>query len=165
MSALEDDYLTVAEAASLLGVAPSTIRRRIHAGEIRAERFGFRWFVVSRPDGGEPREPIDLGTDTEKLVTPHQEYATIMNTPETKMDQRETLELLDRIKEMYPVDIEPDDIPVPTPAAKLRALEAIDRIDRLRNELLARRNGELFSPSWEIINEMRDERTRQLMGE
>ena len=35
----------------------------------------------------------------------------------------------------------------------------------LNEEILAERGGKLFSPSWEILNELRDERTRQLMGE
>jgi hypothetical protein len=35
----------------------------------------------------------------------------------------------------------------------------------LREEITARRGGKPFPPSWKVLNELRDERTRQLMGE
>ncbi len=44
----------------------------------------------------------------------------------------------------------------------LRALENLERLDR---ELLAQRGGKPFPPSWKLINEARDERTRELMQE
>jgi excisionase family DNA binding protein len=42
------------------------------------------------------------------------------------------------------------------------ALAALAAGNKLREELLRKRGGELFSPSWELINEARDERTEQL---
>ncbi len=42
VSALEEDYLTVTEAAALLRVAPSTIRRWIREGDLPAYRLGRR---------------------------------------------------------------------------------------------------------------------------
>ena len=48
MSALEEEYLTVAEAAALLRVAPSTIRRWIQEGDLPAYRLGRRR-VALRP--------------------------------------------------------------------------------------------------------------------
>ena len=44
-----------------------------------------------------------------------------------------------------------------------RGLRAIARIDELRHELFVKHGEKLFPPSWELINEMRDERTRELM--
>jgi excisionase family DNA binding protein len=43
-----------------------------------------------------------------------------------------------------------------------QGLAAMAEARRLREELLRERGGELFSPSWEILNELRDERSRQL---
>lgn len=44
-----------------------------------------------------------------------------------------------------------------------KALVTIAEIDKLRHELFVQNGEKLFSPSWELINEMRDERTRELM--
>ncbi len=43
-----------------------------------------------------------------------------------------------------------------------KALAAMDAADALRTEQLARRGGKPFSPSDEILNELRDQRTRDL---
>lgn len=42
-------------------------------------------------------------------------------------------------------------------------LEAIERLRRVREEILRERNGKFFEDSAALIDEMRDERTRQLM--
>ncbi|MGH2618270.1 MAG: helix-turn-helix domain-containing protein, partial [Thermomicrobiales bacterium] len=42
MHALDEEYLTVAEAATLMRVAPSTIRRWIREGDLPAYRLGRR---------------------------------------------------------------------------------------------------------------------------
>ena len=42
MHALDEDYITVAEAATLLRVAPSTVRRWIRQGDVPAYRIGQR---------------------------------------------------------------------------------------------------------------------------
>lgn len=44
-----------------------------------------------------------------------------------------------------------------------RGLKAAAELDRIRHELFVKNGRKLFSPSWELINEMRDERTRELM--
>ena len=50
-----------------------------------------------------------------------------------------------------------------TPEAQRRALEAMDAAERLAQEIRARRGGRLFTPeSWELLNESRDERSRDL---
>lgn len=53
-------------------------------------------------------------------------------------------------------------IPRPTPEQRRQTLEAVAQARRLQAELLERRGGKLFPPSWELLNEARDERTRQL---
>jgi uncharacterized protein (DUF1778 family) len=60
-----------------------------------------------------------------------------------------------------------DEIIVPrlTVEERERGLRALEELERLGQELLEQRGGELFSPSWELINEARDERTRELMQE
>ena len=49
-----------------------------------------------------------------------------------------------------------------TPEEQRRALAALERAERTQAKILADRGGEPFSPSWELLNEARDERTRQL---
>jgi hypothetical protein len=53
-------------------------------------------------------------------------------------------------------------IPKLTPEQQQQALEAMEAARQLRAEILAKRGGKLFTPSWELLNEARDERTRQL---
>lgn len=50
----------------------------------------------------------------------------------------------------------------PTPDEKRRAVEAVAAARAIHREFLARRGGEPFSPSWELIDEARDERSEQL---
>jgi len=38
--------MTIVEAATELGIAPSTLRRQRQAGKLRAFRMGDRWFVT-----------------------------------------------------------------------------------------------------------------------
>ncbi len=50
MRALDEEYVTVAEAATLLRVAPSTIRRWIREGDVPAHRIGRRRVALRRAD-------------------------------------------------------------------------------------------------------------------
>jgi excisionase family DNA binding protein len=128
MSAVDEEYLTVAEAATLLRVAPSTIRRWIREGDVPAHRIGRRRVALRR-------------ADLTRLITPAR---TGMETSgEVAGDQKREPRRL-------------------TPEEKERALEAMDRLKELRKRTFEERGGKLFPPSWETINEMRDERTRQL---
>jgi excisionase family DNA binding protein len=128
MSAVDEEYLTVAEAATLLRVAPSTIRRWIREGDVPAHRIGRRRVALRR-------------ADLTRLITPAR---TGMETSgEVAGDQKREPRRL-------------------TPEEKERALEAMDRLKELRKRIFEERGGKLFPPSWETINEMRDERTRQL---
>jgi hypothetical protein len=38
----------------------------------------------------------------------------------------------------------------------------MEQAQRISQQILARRGGALFSPSWTILDELREERTRQL---
>ena len=128
MQTLNEEYLTVTEAANLVRVSPSTIRRWIREGNLPAYRLGPRRVGLKRDD---------LAT----LVTP-------IHTGIEEAIQR------------------PDDAPIPvpklTPEQKRRALEALEQAQQLSKQILARRGGKPFPPSWIVINEQRDERTRQL---
>ena len=128
MHAIDEDYVTVAEVATLLRVAPSTIRRWIREGDVPAYRVGRRRVALKRDD---------LST----LITPARPDMGTVNT----MTDDERLE----IRRL-------------TPDEQRRALETMDRIREINKEILARRKGKPFSPSWKVINEIRDERTRQL---
>ena len=59
--ALEADYLTVTEAAALLRVAPSTIRRWIREGELPAYRLGQRRVALRRDDLSRLIRPVRTG--------------------------------------------------------------------------------------------------------
>lgn len=133
MSALEAEYLTVSEAAALLRVAPSTIRRWIRAGQISAYRLGPRRIFLRRADLFELVAPVSPGAGGIGTVM----AANSANGAGRKLTAEEVR----------------------------RGLEALARARRLREKITARRGGELFPSSWETLNEMRDERSRQLSGE
>ena len=128
MRAIDEDYVTVAEAATLLRVAPSTVRRWIREGDVPAVRIGRRRVALRR-------------TDLEMLITPTRDDIKTSGTVAGDEDL-----VFRRL----------------TPEERQRGLEAMDQAQRHAKEIQARRGGKLFSPSWEIINEQRDERTRQL---
>ncbi len=75
---------SIAEAAQALGVSEKTIRRRIHRGEIKAEkvptRFGDTWQISELPEEAEPlpvgykRPSLDeLKSQQDQLLAQHQE--------------------------------------------------------------------------------------------
>jgi excisionase family DNA binding protein len=128
MHAVDEEYLTVAEAATLLRVAPSTIRRWIREGDVPAHRIGRRRVALRR-------------ADLARLITPARPAADTADT--VAVDEPVVGRRL-------------------TPEEKARALEAMDRVKELRERTFEERGGKLFPSSWKTINEMRDERTRQL---
>jgi excisionase family DNA binding protein len=128
MRTVAEDYVTVAEAAALLRVAPSTIRRWIREGDVPAYRIGRRRVALKRTDLTELITPARAGADKEG------EMASI---------ERPVIRRL-------------------TPEERQRGLNAVARLKELQQELLAARGGNPFSPSWELLNEARDERSRQL---
>jgi excisionase family DNA binding protein len=126
----DENYLTVTEAATLLRVAPSTIRRWIREGDLPAYRVGRRRVALLR---------ADLAT----LVAPAR--------PALEPVQEETD--IERIKKRK---LTPEEIQ--------QRIEALERLQALSDEIYASRDGKPFRPSQEIIDEMREERTRQLVG-
>lgn len=131
MHAVDEEYLTVTEAATLMRVAPSTIRRWIRDGDLPAYRLGRRRVGLKRGDLNRLVTPVGRGTD--------------------------------RVSNMRGDEYPP--IGKLTPEERQQALEAMDRLEAMAKAITASRGGKLFSPSWEILAEQREERTRQLMGE
>jgi len=117
-----EDLVTVADAATLMHVNRSTIRRWIAQGTLPAYRLGTRRVALKR-------------ADLAQLITliGHQAGAAT------------------------------NAIPKLTPAEQRRALAAMDAAARLREEIAAGRGGQPFAPdSWELLNESRDQRSRDL---
>ena len=123
---LHNEYVTVKEAATLLRVAPSTIRRWIREGDVSAYRLGQRRIGLRRRD-------LDV------LITPVRAERSGTSTVSGEEDKPRRL----------------------TPEEKERGLAAMARLKALSDEILAERGGKPFSPSWELLNEARDERSRQ----
>jgi len=127
-SILDDEFLTVAEAAALLKVHKSTIRRWIDQGSLPAYRLGQRRVALKR-------------TDVARLITPLDVPGKVGVA--AAQDDCAPLEPL-------------------TPQEREQGLIAVERARRLQAEMLAKRGGQPFSPSWEILAELRDERSREL---
>lgn len=124
---LTQDRVTVAQAADLLQVNQSTIRRWIREGKLPAYRVGERRLALNV-------------ADLDRVVSP----------------VREVSESTD---ESHPVGRKL------TPEERRRALEALERAKQHAEEIFARRGGRFFPPSWRVLDELREQRTRQLMGE
>jgi excisionase family DNA binding protein len=122
---VESEFLTIAEAAAILKVDRSTIRRWIDRGDLPAYRVGQRAVRLRRDELDRMITPMRAsGTETDEL---------------TKLKERKL-----------------------TPEERDRALKAIEDARKLALEIYERRGRKLFSPSVEIIHEMRDERTEHL---
>lgn len=126
VQALTEEYVTVSEAAALLRVSPSTIRRWIRDGDLPAYRIGPRRVALRRTDLG-------------RVITPavREENGWGETVPERPFGRR----------------LRPEE--------QRRGLEALERAERLGRQIVARRGGKPFGPSWEVLNALRDERMRQ----
>ncbi len=127
-SILDEELVTIAEAARVLRVSPSTIRRWIGEGDLPAYRVGHRRVRVRKPD-----------------------LARLITQPARQGSERAPLP-----------GGEPFLVRPLTADEQRRALAAIEESKRLHAEQLAQRGGKRFSPSWILINEARDERSRDL---
>jgi excisionase family DNA binding protein len=143
-----DDYVTIAEAAALLKVHKSTIRRWIDQGDVAAYRIGQRRLALKRGDVARLVRPAARSAAArDEIVLP------IADPSLAGLPLEEQIAII-RARRA--------EIPPLTPEQRERGLRAMEEARALREEILRRRNGELFSPSWEIINEFRDERSEQL---
>ncbi|MCD6032015.1 MAG: hypothetical protein K0S78_4197 [Thermomicrobiales bacterium] len=93
MSAVEEEYLTVAEAATLLRVAPSTVRRWIRDGDVPAYRIGRRRVALKRDDLSTLITPARPGAETSGNLGDDQDWEPRRLTPD---EQQRALEALDR---------------------------------------------------------------------
>lgn len=139
MTSTTPEYLTIAEAAGLLRVSVSTIRRWIRDGGLPAHRVGKRRLVVNRDHLTAPLLSSEAGLNA---MSRHPRSPRIQST--------------DRFPHRHLTDDE-----------RTQGLAAMERATTLTNEVKARQvaSGIMSPESWELINEGRDERTRQLMGE
>ena len=124
---LEEEYVTVAEAATLLQVSQSTIWRWIDQGNLPAYRVGQRRVRLKK-------------TDLTNLITPARAQEKGAGMAQT---ERLTLRPLTRKEQQ-------------------QGLAAIAAAKKLQAEMLAAHGGKPFSPSHTILDELRDQRTRDL---
>jgi excisionase family DNA binding protein len=124
---LVEEYLSVQEAAAVLRVHRSTIRRWIAEGDLPAYRVGQRKLAVKRTD----------------LVSHLSPAGSVQKGGGGAWIQGQRIPTLTRREQQ-------------------RALAAVEAAKRLQANLLARRGGKRFSPSGNIIDQLRDARCQQL---
>ena len=95
MRAVAEEFVTVAEAATLLRVAPSTVRRWIREGDVPAHRIGRRRVALRRADLTSLITPVRPGKATSDKVVGDQEWEPRRLTPE---EIQQALEALDRAR-------------------------------------------------------------------
>jgi excisionase family DNA binding protein len=93
MRAVDEEFVTVAEAATLLRVAPSTVRRWIRDGDVPAYRIGRRRVALKRDDLSNLITPARPGMETSGKAVDDQTWEPRRLTPE---EQQQALEALDR---------------------------------------------------------------------
>jgi excisionase family DNA binding protein len=181
MSTSSHEYLTVAEAAELLRVSVSTIRRWIREGTMSAHRVGSRRLLLKR---GDLLDSIHAVRQESQSIDPpgfqHSSPQPAMPGPAgDEPDEKHIRQLRTQLglpPEGETLDLGPiagrivysPDRPIDrrlTSEEQARAFAAIERDEAFSDKLLALNGGKLFSSSTELIHEMRNERTRQLLGE
>ena len=96
MRAMDEEYVTVAEAATLLRVAPSTVRRWIREGDVPAYRIGRRRVALRRDDLSNLINPAGPAMAMSDKAVDDQTWEPRQLTPE---EQQQALELMDRIQQ------------------------------------------------------------------
>jgi excisionase family DNA binding protein len=100
MQAINEDYLTVAEAAALLRVASSTIRRWIRQGDIPAYRIGKRRVALRRTDVDNMVAPVQ----SESKPAHYTIYTDLSQVPKlTPEDVQRSLEAMERVRQINKV--------------------------------------------------------------
>jgi excisionase family DNA binding protein len=140
MKTVEAELLTVAEAAELLKVDQSTIRRWINAGTLPAYRVGQRFVRVKRGD-------------LSAVITPkaiHESpVGTVSDPPQDPPGSG--MRYVTSVNQIRP----------PTPEEREQNRMALARATDLRHEL-EKKYGEFHPSSWELLDEARRERIEQL---
>jgi excisionase family DNA binding protein len=93
MRAVDEEYVTVAEAATLLRVAPSTIRRWIREGDVPAHRIGRRRVALRRADLAGLITPARPAAETKGNAAVDEPVVGRRLTPE---EVQQALDALDR---------------------------------------------------------------------
>ena len=96
MHTMDEEFLTVAEAATLLRVAPSTVRRWIRKGDVPAHRIGRRRVALRRADLARLITPARTGMETSGEVVSDQKWEPRRLTPEEKQQALEALDQAQR---------------------------------------------------------------------
>jgi excisionase family DNA binding protein len=96
MRSLDEEYVTVAEAATLLRVAPSTVRRWIREGDVPAHRIGRRRVALRRADLARLITPARPAAETKNNAAVDDPVVGRRLTPEEK---QHALEVMDRIQQ------------------------------------------------------------------
>jgi excisionase family DNA binding protein len=96
MLTVDEEFVTVAEAATLLPVAPSTIRRWIREGDVPAHRIGRRRVALRRADLARLIAPARPSPETKGNVAVDEPIVGCQLTPEEK---QHALEVMDRIQQ------------------------------------------------------------------
>ena len=125
---VNEQFLTIAEAAALLRVHRSTVRRWIDQGDLPAYRIGQRRVALKR-------------SDLDRFIVPVHPAQ------------------VQGVVELRPGERPPDRL---TPEEKERGLRALENLRRLHERVRAELGNKPLTPSWEILAELRDERSRQL---
>jgi excisionase family DNA binding protein len=99
MQAIDENYVTVSEAAALLRVAPSTIRRWIRQGELPAYRIGHRRVALRRADLSRLVTPTRPDEARDNDVGDVNEVARIKHRTLTAVEVARGLAAMDRAEQ------------------------------------------------------------------
>ena len=144
---VDPDLLTMTEAAKLLKVSTVTLKRWLKQGRLPAYHAGPRAIRIRRADLANVLTPIAGPVADEEVSTVKKE----------KNQKKE----MGSVQESHPIRTDLVVRPL-TDEEVAVALEALREAQELRAQMLARRGGKPFSPSWEIIREAREERSNRL---
>ena len=139
------ELLTIKEAAAFLRVSPITVRRRIAGGQLRAVRVG-KGIRIPREALDEFLRPAASPASLDVRVA---EPVAVYEPGAKKLSLSDRLALERRLRL--------------TPEEQEKRLQAIERARQERAEDMKRRGGRPWIPSWELLDESREQRTRDLM--